>query len=399
MRILHLVSSISPASGGPTEVIRMLVGHAPAGYTAEVVTLDDPAAPFLREFPCPVHAFGKGRKRGRGRWFSVELLRWLLANRSRFDGAVIHGLWQFTGVAALFALPGRLPYVVFAHGMLDPYFKRAFPFKHAKKWIFWLAADYWLLRFAKRVLFTTSAERDLAAGSFFLHRWNPLVVPLGTVPVEAPAKVLCEAFFHHLPALRDQRFLLFLGRIDPKKGCDLLIEAFAATAAGDPALHLVVAGPDPRGWTPALRQMAKDAGIADRVHWPGMLRGDVKHGAFAACEAFILPSHQENFGIAAVEALAAGKSVLLAEPVNIAPDLRRAGCALVEPDTLEGTRRLMRRWLALAPAERAAMGGKAHLTFQLHYDMRRNAESILRVFEGLATTAPQGIEGKHVEAV
>lgn len=379
MRILHLVRSISPASGGPTEVIRLLVEHAPAGYTAEVVTLDDPEAPFLREIPCPVYAFGSARRP----WLSVALVRWLTANRHRFEGAVVHGLWQFTGVAAMMAFAGRLPYVVFAHGMLDPYFKRAFPRKHAKKWVYWLGAEYWVLRFASRVLFTTAAERDLAAQSFSIHRWKALVVPLGTVAVPVHTVALREAFLEHMPVAKDKRFLLFLGRIDPKKGCDLLLEAFAAVAPRHPSLHLVVAGPDPKNWTPALQQIACEARVSDRVHWPGMLRGEAKSGAFAACEAFILPSHQENFGIAAVEALASGKPVLLAEPVNIAPDLALAGCALTEPDTLPGTIQLLERWLCLSSAERAEMGQRALATFHSCYDMRRNTESILRVFEDL----------------
>ncbi len=395
MRILHLVSSISPSSGGPTEAIRLLAEHAPLGYTAEIVTLDDPAAPFLGEMPCPVHAFGNAR----GRPISISLLRWLAANRRRFDGAIVHGLWQFTGVAAALAFAGRLPYVVFAHGMLDPYFKRQFPLKHAKKWIFWLVAECWVLRLAARVLFTTVAERDLAAQSFFPHRWKALVVPLGTIPAPSSATAWRDAFFDRVPDLQGQRFLLFLGRVDPKKGCDLLLSAFAAVAAQAPTLHLVVAGPDPKRWTPTLQGIAAAAGVADRVHWPGMLRGDAKSGAFAACEAFILPSHQENFGIAVVEALAFGKAVLLAEPVNIAPDLERAGCALVEPDTLPGTRRLMERWLALLPAERAAMGQRALRTFESGYDMRRNAESILRVFEGLTTASPTGAERTALEAL
>lgn len=357
----------------------MLVQHAPAGYTAEIATLDDPAAPFLREMPCPVHAFGGARKA----WFSLRMLGWLAAHRDRFDGAVVHGLWQFTGVAAMLAFAGRLPYVVFAHGMLDPYFKRAFPLKHAKKWIFWLGAEYWVLRFASRVLFTTGAEQVLATQSFFLHRWNPVIVPLGTIAVPPDATALRDAFFGAVPRVQGHRFLLFLGRIDPKKGCDLLLEAFAAVAPRYPWLHLVVAGPDPKNWTPALQSVATEAGLADRVHWPGMLRGETKFGAFAACDAFILPSHQENFGIAAVEALASGKPVLLTEPVNIAPDLALAGCALVEPDTPAGTRRLLERWLQLLPGEQDAMGRKALQTFQSLYDMRRNAESILRIFEHL----------------
>ena len=382
MRILHIVGSIDPAAGGPTEAIRMLVQHAPEGFSAELVTLNDPAEPYLRDLPCPVHALGVGRKR----WYSPKLLPWLRDNRHRFDGVVVHGLWEYTGTAAMQAFSQQVPYVVFAHGMLDPYFKHSFPHKHRKKWVYWLAAEYWVLRRAHRVLFTTALERDLAAQSFFLRRWQSLVVPLGSEPPPASREVLLGAFALRCPELNGRRFLLFLGRLHPKKAPDLLTRAFAEVAASDPYLHLVMAGPDPSHWQRALEAELMNAGVADRVHWPGMLRGHAKWGAFTACEAFVLPSHQENFGIAAVEALASSKPVLLAEPVNIAPDLERAGCALVEPDTLEGTRRLLQRWIATPETERKAMRARALFTFEQNYDMRRNTERILRVFETTGST-------------
>ncbi len=377
MRILHIVGSIDPAAGGPTEAIRMLIRHAPEGYTAELATLNNPAEPFLADLPFPVHALGTARKS----WYSPKLLPWLRDNRHRFDGVIVHGLWEYTGLAARRAFAGHLPYVVFPHGMLDPWFKRTFPNKHRKKWLYWIAAEYWVLRGAHRVLFTTALERDLAAKSFWLQRWQSMVVALGTEPPPADRDTLLRAFAERCPELSGRRFLLFLGRIHPKKGCDLLTRAFAQVAASDPELHLVMAGPDPNGWQRTLEAELTANGVADRVLWPGMLRGEAKWGAFAASEAFILPSHQENFGIAAVEALASAKPILLAHPVNIAPDVERAGCALVEDDTLDGTRRLLQRWFDTSLAEREAMGQSAFTTFQRLYDMRRNTEAILRVFQ------------------
>ena len=377
MHILHIVGTLNPAAGGPSEAIRMLVRHAPAGYTAEIATLDDPAAPFLQNLPCPVHALGGPRPR----WYSPKLLPWLRLNRTRFDGVLVHGLWQSIGWAAMRAFAGRTPYVVFAHGMLDPWFKRTYPRKHLKKWLYWLAAEYWILRRAHRVLFTTALERDLATQSFWLHRWNAVVAPLGSEPTPADPLTLRAAFHQRCPELAGTRFLLFLGRIHPKKGCDLLTQAFAEIAPSHPNLRLVIAGPDPANWRAQLEPALLAAGVADRVHWPGMLEGHAKWGAFAACDGFILPSHQENFGIAAVEALASAKPVLLCDPVNIAPDLATAGCALVEPDTLDGTRRLLTGWLTLTETARHAMSDRALQTFHQRYDMRRNTEAILRIFD------------------
>jgi glycosyltransferase involved in cell wall biosynthesis len=382
MRILHIVGTVSPAAGGPTEVIRMLVRYAPAGYSSELATLDDPAAPFLRDLPFPVHALGSSRKR----WFRPALLKWLRKNRSRFDGVIVHGLWEFTGLSALLSVAKRPGYVVFTHGMLDPYFKRAYPSKHAKKWLYWIPAEYWVLRGARRVLFTTGAERDLAAQSFWLHHWKPRVVPIGSEAPPPNTSALLDAFRTACPQVAGRRFLLFLGRINEKKGCDLLVQAFAGLCAENPDLHLVMAGPDPANWRERLEALASNSCCSDRIHWPGLLLGDAKWGAFAACEAFVLPSHQENFGVAVVEALASGRPVLLTHPVNIAQDLATDGCALVEPDTREGIARLLTRWLALTPLQQAQMASSARDCFVHRYDMRRNAEAILRVFENPSTT-------------
>jgi glycosyltransferase involved in cell wall biosynthesis len=387
MRILHIIGTLSPEAGGPTESVRVLMSYGPIGYTGEVVTLDDPAAPFLKDVNFPVHALGPtSTKYG----FNAKLLPWLKENRSRFDGVVVNGLWQYCGFAAWRALTGNTPYVVFTHGMLDPYFKHAFPLKHFKKWLYWLPAEYRILRDAYRVLFTSTAEKRLAEQSFWLHQWNPYVVPYGASgPPTAAPRSLEEAFYTKCPEVRGKRFLLFLGRIHKKKGCDLLIQAFSKIAPEDPELNLVMAGPDSQLWSKDLAEMAHKAGIASRVHWPGMLTGSAKWGAFYASEAFVLPSHQENFGIAVAEALGCGRPVLLADKVNIAEDIAVDGGGLMELDTPNGTLQLLRRWIAMTPEERRVMGERAKECFHRRYDMRENAKAIIRLFEAATTPAEE----------
>lgn len=183
-----------------------------------------------------------------------------------------------------------------------------------------------------------------------------------------------------MPQLRDRRFLLFLSRLHEKKGCDLLFQAFAKTASAAPDLDLVMAGPDQVGLEAKLRRIAAENGIASRVHWPGMLSGDIKWGALRACDAFVLPSHQENFGISVVEALAAGRPVLISNQVNIWPDIYADGIGLVDDDTSECTIRLLHRWLALSPAERGAMAARAYPSFTHRYSMRGAAIAINNIF-------------------
>jgi len=375
MRILHVIPSLDPATGGPVEVVRVLLNYGPENYAQEVVTLDDPDASYLGEIGFPVHALGS-RTSVYGR--NAKLIPWLEANRGRFDGVVVHGMWQYTGYAVWRTMRGRVRYVVFSHGMLDPYFKRAFPLKHLKKWLYWLPVEYRVLRGAWRVLFTCEAEAKLAKQSFWLHRWNEWVTPFGTIPPEGDPGMQRETFFTACPAARGRRLLLFLGRIDRKKGCDLLVDAFVKLAAGDPALDLVMAGPDPQNWRAELLRGAEAAGVTARIHWPGMLRGDAKWGAFHAAEAFVLPSHQENFGIAVAEALACGRPVLLSDKVNIAAEIAADGAGLIDTDTASGTERLLERWMALPAAEREAMAMQASDCFLRRYDMRENAKTVIK---------------------
>lgn len=381
MRILHIISSLDPRFGGTTAAVRALLDYGPEGYAQEVATLDDPEAPFLRNLGFPVNALGPTTS---DYSFTKKLIPWLTANRSRFDGVLIHGMWQYQGYATWRTMRGRVPYMVFTHGMLDPYFKHTFHVKHLKKWLYWLPVEYWVLRGAFRVLFTSEAEADLAKQSFWLHRWNPHVATLGSIPPEGDSrsqKSQCEAFLNICPAARDRRFLLFLGRIDRKKGCDLLIAAFVKLATRDPELDLVMAGPDPQNWSAELARAAEAAGMQARIHWPGMLIGDAKWGAFHAAEAFVLPSHQENFGISVAEAMACGKPVLLSDKVNIAPQIAADGAGLMEDDTSEGTEHLLERWIELPAAERQVMAARTLECFHQRYDMRENAKKIVRLFE------------------
>jgi glycosyltransferase involved in cell wall biosynthesis len=382
MRILHIIGTLGPEAGGPSQSVRMILSHRDIGYFGEVATLDDPAAPFLKTLDFPVYPLGPiSSTYG----FTPKLFPWIQENYKRYDGVVVHGLWQYHGRATRKALAGKMPYMVFSHGMLDPYFKRAFPLKHLKKWLYWVPFEYHVLRDAYRVLFTSTAEKELAEESFWLHRWKPHVVPYGVNGPPADSQTLRNAFFERCPDTSGKRFLLYLSRIHRKKGCDLLIEAFGKIAQKDPALHLVMAGPDQQGWTQDLQQMARNAGISDRVHWPGMLSGDAKWGAFYASEAFILPSHQENFGIAVAEALSCGRPVLLSDKVNIAEEIANDQAGLMEPDTAEGTLRLLERWISTTPETRAIMAQKAIACFQQRYDMRENAKTIMRLFESAKT--------------
>jgi glycosyltransferase involved in cell wall biosynthesis len=387
MKLLHVLPSLDPVGGGPMEgVLQSSLACLRLGHEVEVLTLDDAAAPFLRDYPLRVHALGPTRS---GYGYTSRLVPWLRAHACDYTAVIVNGLWQYHGLAtwrALHALP--VPYFVFTHGMLDPWFKKTYPLKHAKKWLYWPWADYRLLRDARGVFFTCEEERLLARESFWLYRAREVVVSFGTATPPSDGVRLREVFLDAHPELRGRELLLFLSRIHEKKGCDLLIEAFAKVAHAHPALHLVMAGPDQTGLQSTLQARAAALGVAERISWPGMLRGDLKWGAFYAASLYVLPSHQENFGIAVAEALACRLPVLISDKVNIWREIDAARGGIVERDSVEGCERALRHWLALTPAEQAQMGARAGALFAERFTVEAMAASILdAVARGISKAA------------
>ena len=295
---------------------------------------------------------------------------------------MIHGLWRYTSVGAWRGLRGRsVPYFVFAHGMLDPYFKRAFPWKHAQKALCWRAAESRVVRDAAGVLFTCEEERRRARLTFRPYACRERVVGLGIArPAGEPAAEQ-EAFLNAFPQLAGTRIILFLGRIHPKKGCDLLIQAFARVADRDPLLRLVIAGPDECGWQADLERLSARLAIQNRVHFTGPLYGDLKWGALRAAEAVALPSHIENFGITVAEALACGRPVLISKGVNIWREIEADGAGLVADAGLEGTVSLLERWLAMPDEARCQMRVSARRSFAERYELERFAHEFIRCIE------------------
>jgi glycosyltransferase involved in cell wall biosynthesis len=174
---------------------------------------------------------------------------------------------------------------------------------------------------------------------------------------------------------------LFLSRIHPKKGCDLLLEAFADRFGKDSNWHLVMAGPDQVGWKDKLAQRAIALGIADQMTWAGMLSGSIKWGAYRAAKVFVLPSHSENFGLVVAEALACGLPVLISDKVNIWREIAAAQAGIVAPDTLNGTKDLFTNWLRMSTDQQEHMRGKAKACFEACFDVKLRASDFANLLE------------------
>ena len=380
VKILHVVSSVDPSFGGVAEsIVRRGEKLVEMGHQVEVASLDSPDNPAIQDYPLPLHALGPGKTA----WcYSPRLIPWLRDNCRRFDAVVVDGLWQFHGVATREALRGtNVPYFVFPHGMLDPWFKTTYPLKHLKKWLFWPWAEYRVLRDARAVLFTCEEERKLARQSFWLYKVTEQVVPFGTASPPTNKEELRQTFLTTYPQLAGKRILLFLSRIHVKKGCDMLIEAFGRIAQQNHDVHLAIAGPCEPALLAALKAQVTALGLTERVHWLGMLKGPLKWGALHASSAFTLPSHQENFGIAVAEALGCGTPVLISDKVNIWTEVANGKAGYIGNDTVDGTYDTINRWLSTTDDELRQISCNAIKTFQRHFTIHAMSAGLLHAIK------------------
>ena len=388
MRILHVIPTLNPAGGGPIEAVtRLGMEYRRQGTDVEILTLDDPASNWLKDFPLPYHALGPAFLNYR---YTSQLVPWLKQNAPTFDLVVVNGVWQYSSFAVWRALVGtKTPYVVFTHGMLDPWFKRRYPLKHLKKWLYWPWAEYRVLRDANAVLFTAEEERRLARDSFWLYRCNEIVINYGTAAPPPDDGASAERFRQAFPSVNGKRIILFFGRIHEKKGCELLIRAFGSalrdTPGAERALHLVFAGPDSNpSYRRSLEKLVDKTCPPGSVTWTGLLTGDLKWGAFRAAEVFALTSHQENFGIAVAEALGCGLPVLLSNQVNIWREIQEDHAGLIENDDDAGARALLERWLAMDDAARAEMRVNASRCFHARFDVRNTSVQLAATLAAIA---------------
>lgn len=367
MRILHVINSVDPASGGPAEGLRQLCHiYRAGGHENEVATLDAPGDIAQYNFPAQVHGLGPGK----GIYgYTPRAASWLEEHVRKFDLVFLNCIWQYNVLAAFRALKNcDTPYGVFIHGMLDPYFKVEFPLKHIKKLFYWHFVLHKILRNANAVLFTCEEERLLARQSFSHYQVQERVLSYGIFGPELDLAIAREEFLASWPRLRGKRLVISMGRIHPKKGTDVLIEAFARTLAHESNWELVIAGPDQIGQQAGLESLAARLGVAEQITWTGMIEGPLKWGALAASEVFVLPSHQENFGIVVTEALACSLPIIISNKVNIWREIETCKAGLICDDTVESTRACLHQWSDLNLEEIAEMRSRCRKCFDAYFN-------------------------------
>jgi glycosyltransferase involved in cell wall biosynthesis len=336
MRIAHVIRSLDPKEGGPPMVAtRLATAQARLGHE---VTLVAPGAPadippgWLPDLSGPAPAFSRN-----------------YPDPAEFDILHLHGVWDRVLFRAAAAAGRRgTPYVVAPHGMLDPWS---------------LAQKRWKKRLALAL-----GYRRMLNGAAALHLLNAdelhLIAPLG---LKSPGRVLpngvfleeidpplgSNAFAEPYPELAGQPYILFISRLHHKKGLDYLAEAFRLVAARRPDAHLVVAGPDDGARIDFERRVATPE-LVGRVHVVGPLYGVAKWAALAGAACFCLPSRQEGFSVAILEALACRTPAVVSEACHF-PEVAEAGAGAVVPLDARPIADAMLRYLG-DPALRSQAG-------------------------------------------
>ncbi|MFC3198965.1 glycosyltransferase [Parapedobacter deserti] len=390
MKILRVISSMNPVHGGPSQGIRNSVPVLEQlGVHNEVLSFDSPDAPYLGSDPFIVHAIGPAK----GPYaYCSELKRWLLAHLHRFDAVIIHGLWLYNSYGTYQAIKayktrnGTAPKLfIMPHGMLDPYFQKS-PgrrLKAIRNWLFWRLFEQHAVNNADGVLFTCEQELLLARETFaFYSPKRELNIGYG-IQNPPPYSITLTHDFHAVcPVKFDQPYWLFLSRIHEKKGVDMLIKAYQKLLHEAGTLPvLVIAGP---GLDTAFgKQMIALAQSTSQIVFAGMLTGGAKWGALYGCEAFILPSHQENFGIAIVEAMACAKPVIITNKVNIWREIIQGGGGLVSDDTQQAVYEMLRQWLSSTGRDKENAALAAKNTFEAKFDIGKAAGKLFNTLKSI----------------
>lgn len=384
MKILRVISSVNPQAGGPINgLVNSSKGLIDKGHTVVVASLDDPESDFVNSFTYELYTFSSSL----GVYsYSPNFKKWLQKNVKKFDVIIVHGLWQFHSIAvATMCKEQQVPYVVFTHGMLDPWFNEVYILKAIKKKFYWWLFEKRVINQASAVLFTSEEEKKLARKSFRPYNPKEVVVSYGSHQPLVDIDKSIDIFIRKFPVLSGKRCLLYMSRIHTKKGIDLLIDAFSKISYSDD-LCLVIAGPDNDGLRARLEEQAVKLGVADKIVWTGMLNGDLKWGAYHASDVFILPSHQENFGIVVAEALSTSTPVLITNKVNIWREVEAYGAGIVGNDNVDGIVDVLSKWLSFGDRELEAMRRNALLCYGDRFSIQSAVhgleKQLLSVIEG-----------------
>lgn len=353
MKILHIAATLGPKNGGAAVAcVELCSALAARGHSVEIFTTDIDMPPsWVATAGIPymhnnvkVHFFSTTGTDYY--WISIPLARALWRRVREFDVIHIHSLYRFhLPVTAWICKKFGRPYVVKPHGSLDPFLFRYRRWrKLPHEWLFDrpayanAAAIHYVALEERKLAETTKLITGLATLGVVVP--SAVIVPEGTtigLSDDAATASAREHFLTKYPTLVDKKVVLFLGRLNFKKGIDILVKAFKLVSDEIPNAHLLFVGPDSDGYARQIERWLTESGVAQKTTFTGMLHGQEKTTAFRCASVFALPSYTENFGIAIIEAMTFGCPVVISNKVNIWQEIHDANAGLVTDCDVEQT--------------------------------------------------------------
>ncbi len=381
MRVLHVIPSVSASHGGPTVALKLMVeGLSAAGVQVEVATTADPGAARPTGASTNGVRYHYFARQARFYTISWPLWGWLRREAAAFDLLHVHALFSFASTAAATAARrAGVPYVIRPLGTLAPYGLRQ---HRLLKSISLRLVERRALERAAALHCTSQLEANeiQALGLSTCTRIIPLGIDVARFHEPQPPDWLAR----RAPRLAGRRVLLFLSRIDRKKGIELLLAGVAQLQKeSTKPVALVIAGAGEPAYLRALQQQAEQLGLTESVLWAGHLEDHDKRAALAAAHVFVLPSEAENFGIAVVEAMAAGVPVVLSRDVALTADVTAAHAGIgIErnvPALVKALHQLLRD-----ETLRAEMGRRACQLAQEHFSQQIMTDRLLELYRSVA---------------
>lgn len=389
MKVLHVIPAISPRYGGPSQAVYdMCWSLHLAGCQVQIATTDADGEGRLEVQLGKLHSYQNvptiffERQWSEAFKYSHSLAQWLSNNVTEFDVVHIHAVFSHACLAAARACRRNgIPYIVRTIGNLDPW---SLGQKNIRKKIFWQLFAKRMMQEAAAIHYTTRDEQRLAETALGLKRG--VVIPLGIDDKYLESSNGENAFIKKYPELQGSPYLLSLSRLHPKKNIEALIEAFLKLSQESEfkTWKLVIAGDGDTSYLNELKELVKLHEGIDKVLFVGWLKGDEKLGALRGAELYALPSHQENFGLSVVEAMACGTPVLISEQVNLAADVAQSGAGWVTTLAMDSLSSSLREAM-IDKIERDKRGAAARQLVQTQFTWPVVTEKLMTLYRNLTT--------------
>lgn len=384
MRILIVIPALGSVYGGPSKsVVELAQVIGNSGINVDIVNtnangstnVDVPLYTWIPEASYRIQYFPY--------WnlldykISLSLTKWLFQHVAEYDLVHTNAIFSYPVLPAYWACQWhQVPYFVTPHGMLEPW---ALSYKARKKHFYYSLFEKPALERANAIQMLASSEAERVKA---LNLKAPtVIVPNGIHRQDFEPLPSPDLFYQKFSHTRNKTLIIFLGRIDPKKGLDLLASAFAKVNARFPQTHLIVAGPDNIGFLPTAQSYFAEAGCLEAVTFTGMLTGSLKYSALAAASLYVAPSYSEGFSVSVLEGMASGLPCVITTGCNFPEAAAAQAAHVVDIDADEIALALIQ--CLSNPQQAEEMGQCARKLIFEHYTWERIAAKMIEVYTAI----------------